>query len=331
MEMIPQSGAKNRERTAMARKKTRLEIVARGPASARKASSGAPSRNQPPRVSGRWLLFALGGTVVAAALCAWGALCLLFWQGSWQLLYHPAAAIARTPASAGLTFDPVGFAATEEGAPRLKGWWIPAADGAAFGRFTVLFLHGQSGNLGDTVDMLDRLHRLGVNVLTFDYRGYGQSEFARPSEARWRQDAEWALQYLTATRHVNPNAIVLDGQGLGANLTLEAGAAHPELAGVILESPIASPMDAIWNDARAKLVPARLLVRDRYNLDAVAAGLQIPALWFEPQAGSSQEPAAYTKIAARKSIVWLSSSANEDKPFMDAVSRWLDDLNGTPP
>jgi uncharacterized protein len=319
-----------RQAATMERKKTRLEIVARGPARAGKSSGSAQVRIQPPQVSGRWLLFAVCGTLAAAALCAWGALCLLFWQGSWQLLYHPATAIARTPAGVGLAFDSVGFASTEEGTPQLKGWWIPAGDGAPFSRFTVLYLHGQSGNLGDTVDALDRLHRLGVNLLAFDYRGYGQSEFVRPSEAHWRQDADWALQYLTATRHVNANTIVLYGEDLGANLALEAGAAHPELAGVVLESPVPSPMDAIWNDARARLVPARLLVRDRYDLSAAAARVLIPALWLATnasvgQTGFSQEPAAYAKIAARKSIVWLSPSAN-DKQFADAMSRWLDEL-----
>jgi uncharacterized protein len=330
MKLVPHSGAGDRQAATMESKKTRLEIVARGPARTNKTAGGAQTRTPPPQVSGRWLLFAVGGTIAAAALCAWGALCLLFWQGSWQLLYRPAAAIGRTPSSTGLAFDPIGFASTEEGTPRLKGWWIPAADGAPFSRFTVLYLHGQNGNLGDTVDALDRLHRIGVNILAFDYRGYGLSEFVRPSEAHWRQDADWALQYLTGTRHVTANSIVLDGEGLGANLALEMGAAHRELAGVVLESPIESPMDAVFNDARARLVPARLLVRDRYDLSGAAAGLEIPALWIEGstrggQVGSSQEPEAYKKITARKSIVWLSPSANE-KQFVDAISRWLDDL-----
>src|ERR1700739_1839216 len=100
----------------------------------------------PPTVSGRWLLGAIAVAATAAGLCAWGVLCLLFWQGSWQLLYHPTAAIARTPAAVGLTFDPVGFATTDTGAPQLTGWWIPAGSTA---RFTVLYLHGQDGNLGD--------------------------------------------------------------------------------------------------------------------------------------------------------------------------------------
>jgi hypothetical protein len=258
-------------------------------------------------------------------------LCLLFWQGSWQLLYHPAAAVERTPASVGLTFDPVGFASTDAGVPRLMGWWIPAEPGAAASRFTVLFLHGQNGNLGDTVDALARLHAVGVNVLAFDYRGYGQSQFARPSEARWRQDAEWALEYLEGTRHVDPATVVLDGTGLGANLALEVGAEHAELAGVVVESPTAAPMDAIFNDARARLVPARLLVRDRYDLSAPAAALRIPLLWFEraapPASGGSQHgPEAYQRITTHKMLVWLGSPGDVDQQEEDALSRWLDEL-----
>jgi uncharacterized protein len=286
----------------------------------------------PARVSGRWLLLAVAATLAAAAFCAWGALCLLFWQGSWQLLYHPAATVARSPASVGLAFEPVAFAATDEGEPRLRGWWIPAAADAPFNRFTLLLLHGQDGNVGDTPRILSRLHAIGANVLVFDYRAYGQSQFTRPSEANWRQDTEWALTYLTATRHISPGSIVLDGQGLGANLALEVAAAHPELAGVILESPVASPMNAVFDDARARLVPARLLVRDRYDLNAAAEKLRIPALWFEWNApdgrtGFDDEPASYREIAAGKTLVWLNPESNADKDFSQAVTRWLDELH----
>lgn len=289
-------------------------------------------KSGPPQVSGRWLLGAVALTVAAAALCGWFALCLLFWQGSWQLLYHPAAVVARTPDSAGLAFDPVGFAATDAGVPRLSGWWIPAAPEAAFSRLTVLYLHGQDGNISNSVDALAQLHRVGVNVLAFDYRGYGQSEFVRPNEARWRMDAEWALKYLSETRHVDRGTIVLDGEGLGANLALEVAAAHPELAGVVLDSPLEDPMAEIFHDARARLVPARLLVRDRYNLNAPATALRIPSLWFErigqpAKTGSQHEPEACQKVAAHKMLVWLNSSAGAGNQFPDALSRWLDDLS----
>src|SRR5579859_4411629 len=204
---------------------------------------------QPETVSARWLLSAIAVVIPGAAFCAWAVLCLLFWQGSWQLLYHPTAAVTRTPAGSGIAFDAVEFDPSDTGAAQLQGWWIPAANA----RWSVLFLHGQDGNLANTVDDVARLHGAGVNVLAFDYRGYGQSAFVHPSEARWREDAESALLYLTATRHVDAHSIVLDGSALGANLALEVAAAHPELAGVVLESPLDSPMNEIFADPRAKL------------------------------------------------------------------------------
>jgi pimeloyl-ACP methyl ester carboxylesterase len=316
----------------MASKKKGLEIAARGPErGGEKAAAGqrehAHRRDASGRirVSGRWLLGAVALVIGAAVFCAWCGLCLLFWQGSWQLLYHPASLVMRTPSTAGLAFDAVGFAATDAGTPQLAGWWIPAATDAKFVRFTVLYLHGQNGNLGDTVDALARLHAAGVNVLAFDYRGYGQSQFVRPSEAHWRQDAEWAIAYLTGTRHVAPGAIVLDGTGLGANLALEEAAAHPELAGVIAERPLPDPMSAIFSDARARMVPARLLVRDRYDLNAAAAGVKVPVLWFR-RPMQDEETGAITKVASQKTIMWMNPEQDMNRQVADALARWLDEL-----
>src|SRR5277367_6733550 len=98
----------------MSRKKTQNQIVPQKAAGGSEAApvgrrvvSGKAGRGKPPVVSGRWLLAALCATLAGAAVCCWLALCLLFWQGSWQLLYHPAAAVTRTPASEGMAFDPV--------------------------------------------------------------------------------------------------------------------------------------------------------------------------------------------------------------------------------
>jgi hypothetical protein len=324
----------------MSRKKPKLQVVPRRPVAegkedaggrqnsrGRQDASGKEGREKPQLVSGRWLLVAVCGTIAAAALCGWLGLCLLFWQGSWQLLYHPAAAVARTPASVGLAFDPVAFATTDTGVPRLKGWWIPAAQGARLARFTVIYLHRQDGNLGDTVDALARLHGVGVNVLAFDYRGYGASQFARPSERNWRQDAEWAVDYLTGTRQIDTGTIVLDGTGLGANLALELAAAHPELGGVVVDSPIDDPTGAIFNDARARLVPARLLVRDRYDLGRAAAAVRVPVLWFEQATPLSEANwRAYGKIIDRKMLVWLYPPDDLNGQIADGLRRWLDDL-----
>jgi hypothetical protein len=291
-------------------------------------------------VPARWLLSAAAVSVLAAALCAWGVLCFLFWQGSWQLLYHPASAITRTPATANLPFDPVAFAPDNSGVPQLTGWWIPAAPGAHYAHFTVLYLHGQNGNLSDAVDDLTFLHAVGLNVFAFDYRGYGQSKPAHPSEALCLEDAGSALNYLTETRHLPPNTIVVTGKSLGANLALEFAAAHPDFAGTILDQPLDAPMNAVFNDPRAALVPAHLLVRDRYDTNAAASALRIPSFWFESQTSPtatqtdsrpSAAPQAYARMSAPKTLIWL--SANDPALAAQrsaALSRWLDDLPLTP-
>jgi uncharacterized protein len=300
---------------------------------AAQARTSSHARSAPPTVSGRWLLGALAGVVAAAALCVWLVLCLLFWQGSWQLLYHPSATVARTPASASLAFDSIGFATNGAGAPQLSGWWIPAASDSRYSRYTVLYLHGQDGNLGNTVLALSQLHEVGVNVFAFDYRGYGLSKFARPSEASCLEDAGSALDYLTNTRHIDPHTIVVYGWNLGADLALEFGAAHHELAGIVANVPFKEPLTTIFGDARARLVPAHLLVRDRFDLAAAATAIQIPALWFEfdvPSVRQSYgEPAAYREIKSHKTLVWLAPSSHIEYDRTAAFTRWLDDLKSS--
>jgi len=302
----------------------------------KRGSSNSPARAKshspiPPTVSGRWILGALAGVVAAAAVCVWLVLCLLFWQGSWQLLYHPSSTVAKTPASVSLAFDPIGFATNGEGSPQLTGWWIPAAQDSHYNRYTVLYLHGRNGNLADTIPDLTQLHDAGLNVFAFDYRGYGQSKFARPSEAHWLEDAGWALDYLTETRHIDPHTIVAWGSGLGANLALEFAAAHRDLAGVVVDSPLNNPTQPIFRDARARLVPAHLLVRDRYDLTEAANELKCPILWFDSDTpaehhGYNDEPAAYREIADRKTHVWLNPARNFDEDRSTALQRWLDGL-----
>jgi pimeloyl-ACP methyl ester carboxylesterase len=255
-------------------------------------------------------------------------LCILFWQGSWQLLYHPTSAVSRTPASVDLPYESVGFATTAAGEPQLRGWWVPAASPS---NFTAIYFHGETGNLGDSIGAIAPLHQAGLNVLAFDYRGYGQSRFVHPSEARWREDAESALHYLTETRYIPANSIILIGRNLGANLALEIAAAHADLSGVILEQPLENPAASIFDDARAHLVPAKLLVNDRWDTRTAASNLLIPSLWFYStaathEAQASGTPRAYQAVPARKTIVWLTGSADEQKQFSASLAAFLDQL-----
>jgi pimeloyl-ACP methyl ester carboxylesterase len=302
----------------------------RAATSSRSSSKGISTKqgSAPPTVSPKWLL-TMGALSLAGALfCAWGTLCILFWQGSWQLLYHPSSAITSTPASVNLPFESIGFASNAAGEAQLRGWWIPASSQA---RYTALYFHGADGNLGDSVNALARLHDAGMNVFAFDYRGYGQSHFAHPSEARWREDAELAIAYLTGTRHISANAMVLVGKDLGANLAVEVAATHPDFAGVVVEQPPEVPMAVIYNDSRARLVPAHLLVSDRWQTAAAAGNVLVPSLWvyWAPERNAELEhdkPEAYEKTPGRKMLVWLTNAPDERQQFESALTGWLDQL-----
>ena len=288
-------------------------------------------RRQPagafPDVPVRWLVKALVMTLAGILVLIWLALCLLYWQGSWQLLYHPVGAMTRTPATVGLGYEPVQFAPDQAGAPQLAGWWVPV-EGA---RFTVLYLHGADGNLGGTVDSLAALHRAGLAVFAIDYQGYGQSRAARPSEAGWLEDAGRAVAYLTQTRHVEPGRLIVFGEGLGANLAEELAAQQASLAGVVLDQPAAEGAGPIFADPRSRMVPARWLVKDRWDLTGAAGGLAVPSLWFmeQPEPGKPAVPSvAYETVKVRKSLVWLHAPVYRDPHFEQEMSRWLGDLGG---
>ena len=198
-----------------------------------------PARPVIENIDPRWLVKALLLTILAAAICAYLALCLLIYQGGWQLLLHPAAQngtqIDVTPST---PFQAIRFDASATGTPRLSGWWIPADSGPfVTPARTMLYLHDGTGSLSTTVRELALLHQAKVNIFAIDYRGFGRSEGPHPTEARMLEDSNAALDYLINTRHIAATEIVPYGVGLGAVLAAKLAGTHPELPAVIIDSP----------------------------------------------------------------------------------------------
>src|ERR1700722_12384994 len=98
------------------------------PKPARAAGWQDPLHPQQPLVSGKWLLGALAVTLAVGAVCAYATLCLLFYQGSWQLTSHPPQPVSTPPASLSIPYEEIKFDPPEPGKPQLAGWWIPAGD-----------------------------------------------------------------------------------------------------------------------------------------------------------------------------------------------------------
>ena len=72
---------------------------------------------------------------------------------------------------AGIPAEDVWLRTTDD--VRIHGWWLPAQGDA---KKTILFLHGNAGNLTGRLPWMHALNTLPANVLIIDYRGYGRSE-----------------------------------------------------------------------------------------------------------------------------------------------------------
>jgi pimeloyl-ACP methyl ester carboxylesterase len=297
------------------------------PKQARAAGWQDPLRPQQPLVSGKWLLGALGVMVALAAVCAYGTLCLLFYQGSWQLIFHPSRSVAANPASLNIPYEEIKFDYTETGKSQLTGWWIPAGADARYAANTILYLHDGHGSLGNTLSQLQTLHALGINLFAFDYRGFGQSADLHPSETSLNQDADAAVAYLTATRHLPAHSIIGYGVGLGAPIATAIAARHSEIAALVIEnlSPAASTLFSA--DARAKILPVSLLTSDRLNPTETLKALSTPKLFLERGAGPETENAFH---AAHNPKQFFAIAPDDPAKYLEAMHRFLDEQLSQP-
>ena len=133
----------------------------------------------------------------------------------------------------GLPLEEVWFQAAD--GVRLFGWYVESAAD----RPVMLWCHGNAGNISHRLENLKLLFRLGLSVFLFDYRGYGRSQTVRPGERGLYDDAYGAYDYLTRTRKIRSERIVLFGRSLGTTVAGELAVQRPASA-LILESSFPS-------------------------------------------------------------------------------------------
>ncbi|QKD82572.1 alpha/beta fold hydrolase [Thermoleptolyngbya sichuanensis A183] len=200
------------------------------------------------------------------------AACGLMWAGQTRLIFRPDADIRTTPDAVGLRYETVDLPV---GTGRVRGWWIGAnRDDAP----TVLYFHGTGSNLGDLPRLAAQIHELGWAAFFIDYRGYGQSQGSFPSEQSVYADAIAALDYLTQTRRIPPQRIVVMGRSIGGAIALDLAAHNPDLAALVVESSFTSMRDMIRYFVPVPLLPVDLLLHQRFDSLAKVRSLQMPLL-----------------------------------------------------
>lgn len=159
---------------------------------------------------------------------------------------------------------------------RLHGWYFTARTNPDTAP-TILYFHGNGGNITNIDWVGRRFAERDYNILLFDYRGYGRSEGSCVSEIELYADGDAAVAFLIDEKKIDPSRIVLYGQSLGTTVAADL-ASRKQYGAVILESGLSSASSI----ARVALpwLPSALhfLGRNRFDSARKLAQVKSPVL-----------------------------------------------------
>jgi pimeloyl-ACP methyl ester carboxylesterase len=199
-------------------------------------------------------------SAIAGAAALYLLLCAFFFLAQRAMIF-PAPAGARSPAALGTVVRGEDFRALDAPVPDARG--------------TVVLFHGNGEDLADAGSMIALWHGLRFSVFAVEYPGYGIArDLGGPSRTSILASAERALGWLR-DHGVRADTVVLQGQSLGSAVAAEM-ARRGFGARLVLISPFTSVMDLAQRVV--PWVPARLIVRDRFDTASIAREIRQPVL-----------------------------------------------------
>jgi len=189
-----------------------------------------------------------------------------------RYVFYPDKGVGLTPAYFHLPFEDLRLE-TPDG-ERLGAWFVPGTSESCTTNYTVLFCHGNAGNIGDRLDSILTFHRLGFNVLIFDYRGYGDST-GEPSEQGTYIDARAAWDYLVEQKGIEGKRILVFGRSLGGAVAVQLAGKVPAGA-LCVESTFASAV--AMARVMFPLLPARMICRFDYDSENAVGKVHGPII-----------------------------------------------------
>lgn len=153
---------------------------------------------------------------------------------------------------------------------------------------TIIFFHGNAGNIGLRLpNAIQMYHYLNANILLVEYRGYGDSDDAKPTEKGLKLDAEGVLNYINTKNlpNVDPRRIFVFGRSLGGAVAFHMAeyaqkSQYPLLAGLIVENTFLSISEMV-DHLMPYVAPFKLLIlRMHWNSGKIASTIRIPTLFL---------------------------------------------------
>ncbi len=193
---------------------------------------------------------------------------------------------------------------------RIHGWY--AANPAA--QVSILWFHGNAGNIENRRDMFLNLRELPANVLAIDYRGYGRSE-GKPSEAGLYLDARAAWDGLSS--RTDPGRIVILGKSLGGGPACEL-AANVRCGGLIVQSAFTRAPDMA--SRVMPLFPARWFMRTKFDNLSKVPRISCPKLFIHSRADEiipfEMGERLFAAAAPPKEAAWFDGAGHNDLVVM---------------
>jgi hypothetical protein len=225
---------------------------------------------------GRHVLARIAAVMVGLSGLGYGSAVGYLKLGEHDLIYIPAERRVQPPsAEFDLNERRVTYPSTD--GVTLSAWVVPAR-GSHPTDLWLLICHGNYGNIGfgGRPRFYARMRDLEINLLAFDYRGYGEST-GTPDEQGLYDDAIASYEYLTGSLHVVPERVVIFGHSLGTGVAIEL-ASRVRAGGLIVEAPYTSIVDL--GQQLYPLMPVSLIASQRFpSLDRVAS-VRMPKLFL---------------------------------------------------
>ncbi len=154
---------------------------------------------------------------------------------------------------------------------KLHGWYVPSDEAVA----TLLFFHGNAGNITHRLENIFFLHHLKLNVFIFDYRGFGRSE-GHPYEDGIQLDSQVAYDTVLTQPGVSLPSLFIFGRSLGGAFAAYTASRNPA-AGLILESTFTNAVDMA--DKMLPIIPG-WFISSKLNTQGYVANLKMPKLFL---------------------------------------------------
>jgi len=195
------------------------------------------------------------------------------WFGRFKLIYP---------------FSPTRVAPIAAGLPAVRETVFDSFDGtklivwsakARKGKATIVYFHGNAGNLANRAQRFDRLLKRGYGLVAMGYRGSSGSQ-GTPDQKDMMRDSAYLIENIERIGTSKNATLVYYGESLGTGVASQLAVTHPPKA-LILEAPFKSITDLAAS--QMPFFPIQTILDQRWDTLDIIQQSQAPLLVLHGQ------------------------------------------------